>query len=47
MPQTPLFIGLHGGIYLAIIMYRHQGPQAPLTIALHGGLYSAIIMAPA
>jgi hypothetical protein len=43
-PQTALNIGLHGGLYLAIIMDRYAGPQTALTIALHVGLYLAIIM---
>jgi hypothetical protein len=34
-----LFIALHKGLHLAIIMDRHEGPHTALTIALHGGLY--------
>jgi hypothetical protein len=31
-------------LYLAIIMYRHEGPQTSLSIALHAGVYLVIIM---
>jgi hypothetical protein len=37
-------MALHGGLYLAIIMDRHEGIQTPLTIALQRGFYLAIIM---
>jgi hypothetical protein len=35
---------LHGGLYLAIIMDRNQGPHTDLTIALNAGVYLDIIM---
>jgi hypothetical protein len=41
---TLLIIAFHRGLYMAIIMDRHERPQTTVTIALHGGLYLAIIM---
>jgi hypothetical protein len=43
-PLTGLTIALHGGLYLAITIYRYEGPLTAVTIAPHGGLYLAIIM---
>jgi hypothetical protein len=43
-PHTALNIALHGGLYLVIIMIRHDGSHTDLTIDLHGGLYLAIIV---
>jgi hypothetical protein len=40
----PLYIALHIGPKLAIIIYNHEGPNTLLTIALHKGLYLAIVM---
>jgi hypothetical protein len=42
-PHTVLTIALHGGLYLAIIMHRHERPPYSPT-ALLGGLYISIIM---
>jgi hypothetical protein len=43
-PQIALTIAFHGGLSLAIIIYRYEGPHTSLTIALYGGLYLAIMM---
>jgi hypothetical protein len=43
-PQTALTIGLHRGLFLAILMDRYERPRTTLTIALHRGLYLGIIM---
>jgi hypothetical protein len=37
-PKLNIPKSLHGGLYLAIIMDRYEGPQITLTIALHGEL---------
>jgi hypothetical protein len=37
-PLTALTISLHGGLYLAIIIYRYGWLHTPLNITLHGGL---------
>jgi hypothetical protein len=42
--NTHLIIAFHGGLYVAIIMHRCEGPYTLLTIALIGGLYLAMIM---
>jgi hypothetical protein len=42
--HNALTIALHGGLYLAIIMDRYEGPQNSLNIAFHGGVYLAIKM---
>jgi hypothetical protein len=41
---TKLTIALLRGLYLAIIVNRHEGPHSALTIALLRGLQVAIIM---
>jgi hypothetical protein len=43
-PTLPFAIALHGGLYLAIVMDRYEGPHTAHTIDLHAGLYLAIIM---
>jgi hypothetical protein len=42
--QTALIIALHGGLSLAIIMYRYEGPLTELNIVLHRCFSIAIIM---
>jgi hypothetical protein len=41
--HAALNIDLHRGLYLAIIIFRYEGPHTSLTIGLHGGLYLAFI----
>jgi hypothetical protein len=33
--HTAITIALHGGVYLAIIMDRYEGPNSTLTITLY------------
>jgi hypothetical protein len=42
-PKTALTIALHRGLYLTIILDRHEGPHTALSITLHRGVYLAII----
>jgi hypothetical protein len=42
--STPLAIALHRGLYVAIIMDRHEGAHTALTIAFNRGLYLTILM---
>jgi hypothetical protein len=38
VPHTALTIGWHGGLYIAIKIYRYEGLNTVVSIALHGGL---------
>jgi hypothetical protein len=42
--NNSLYIALHSGLYLAIIMDQYEGSLTALIIALHRGLYLAIIL---
>jgi hypothetical protein len=44
LPYSALNIALLRGLYLRIIMDRHEGPHTALTVALLRGLYLAITM---
>jgi hypothetical protein len=41
---TLVYIALYRGIYIAIKIYRYEGPQTTLPIDLHRVLYIATIM---